>query len=199
MTPKLVIFLHGVGSQGAHLAALGQMWQAAMPDTVFAAPDGPQAFDHSGAGRQWFSVNGVTVENRPARVAQARNDFDAVVGGIIASHGLEDRLDEVALVGFSQGSIMALDAVASGRWPVGAVVSLAGRLASPKPFAPASATLIALIHGDADPVMPMALAQEAQQALALAGYHPDLQVVAGGVHAIGAREAALAQGFLTAA
>jgi phospholipase/carboxylesterase len=198
MTPKLVIFLHGVGSQGAHLAPLGQVWQAAMPDTIFAAPDGPQAFDHGGAGRQWFSVRGVTVENRPARVVQARGDFDAVIGGIIASHGLTNRLHEVALVGFSQGSIMALDAVASGRWPVGAVVSLAGRLASPAPFAPASPTRIGLIHGDADPVMSLALAHKAKEALTLAGYEPQLDVVAGGAHTISAQEAGLALAFLTA-
>jgi len=198
MTLKLVILLHGVGSQGAHLAPLGQVWQSALPDTDFAAADGPQAFDHGGAGRQWFSVRGVTVENRPARVAQARDDFDAVIGPIIASHGLTDRLHEVALVGFSQGSIMALDAVASWRWPVGAVVSIAGRLASPAPFAPASSTRIALIHGDADPVMPLALAHEAQQALTLAGYQPQLDVVAGGAHVISAKEAGLALAFLAA-
>jgi len=197
MAHSLVILLHGVGSQGGHLAPLGQAWQSAMPYTAFAAPDGPQAFAHG--GRQWFDVRGVTVENRPARVAAARDAFDAVVGEIVARHGLMERLDEVALVGFSQGSIMALDAVVSGRWPVGAVVALAGRLASPMPFAPASPTRIALIHGDADPVMPLALAQSARHDLAQAGYQPQLQVVAGGLHGIGGREAALAQAFLTAA
>lgn len=70
MTLKLVILLHGVGSQGAHLAPLGQVWQAAMPGTDFVAADGPQAFDHGGAGRQWFSVRGGD-GRKPARARGA--------------------------------------------------------------------------------------------------------------------------------
>ena len=196
MIPSLVIFLHGVGSQGAHLAPLGQAWRSRMPGTLFEAPDGPEPFDLGGAGRQWFSVRGVTPENRAARIVAARASFDTVVGALVARHGLADHLDEVALVGFSQGSIMALDAVASGRWPVGAVVALAGRLASPPPFAPPSSTRIGLIHGDADPVMPVAEAFAARQMLSDAGYQVGLEVVTGGVHAITTREAGLACDFL---
>lgn len=198
MAPSLVILLHGVGSRGAHLAPLGQVWQSSLPDTAFAAPDGPQVFEHGGGGRQWFSVRGVTPGNRPTRVAEARDAFDAVLSEIIARHGLTERLNEVALVGFSQGSIMALDAVVSGRWPVGAVVALAGRLASPAPFAPPAPTRIALIHGDADSVMPLGLAHDAQQALMQAGYQPNLHVIAGGGHGIGMEEAARALAFLMA-
>lgn len=132
MPSSLVILLHGVGSRGADLAQLANLWTEQLPDTAFAAPDAHFAFDQGGFGRQWFSVRGVTAANRPARVADARAAFDATVTAAIAEAGLAGRPERIAFVGFSQGAIMALDALASGRWPLGAVVAFAGRLAAPR-------------------------------------------------------------------
>jgi phospholipase/carboxylesterase len=137
---SLIIFLHGVGSRGADLASLGEFWADALPGAAFAAPDAPFPFDQGGNGRQWFSVSGVTPANRPQRIVEARAAFDETLTRIIAEHGFADKLDRVALVGFSQGAIMSLDALVSGRWPVAAVVAFSGRLASPEPFTPTLAT-----------------------------------------------------------
>jgi predicted esterase len=87
-------------------------------------------YDGGGSGRQWFSVAGVTQANRSERVRHARAVFDRVVSGEIEKHGFAGRFDCVAFFGFSQGAIIALDAVASGRWPVRAVVVASGRLAT---------------------------------------------------------------------
>ncbi|MDT8870818.1 hypothetical protein RAA17_05855 [Komagataeibacter rhaeticus] len=57
--------------------------------------------------------------------------FDDTLQSCISEAGFENRLDRVVLVGFSQGSIMALDAAISGRWPVAGVAAFSGRLASP--------------------------------------------------------------------
>jgi phospholipase/carboxylesterase len=192
---NLIILLHGVGSNGANLAPLGQVWQDKLSRTDFASPDGPFAFDH-GPGRQWFSINGVTEANRPQRVAEARVTFDQTLSEIIAAHGLTDNLERVALVGFSQGSIMALDAVASGRLPVGAVVAFSGRLASPSPLTPADTTPVLLIHGTADPVMPVSESQLAAQALRELGVDASVHTLAGVGHSISPEGAALAVDFL---
>jgi phospholipase/carboxylesterase len=167
MSRTLVILLHGVGSSGSDLSPLGTAWRQVLPHTDFAAPDAPFAFDH-GPGHQWFSLDGVTETNRPERLAAARVAFDRMLGDIVAAHGLTGRLDRVALVGFSQGSIMALDAVASGRWPVAAIVAFSGRLASPQPLTPSKATRMLLIHGAADPVI---LAAETDRAAVLLRQH----------------------------
>jgi phospholipase/carboxylesterase len=192
----LVIFLHGVGSRGADLAALADLWRSQLPDTAFAAPDAPFAFDQGGPGRQWFSVRGVTEADRAQRVADAREAFDQTIRAIIEMHGLAGRLERVALVGFSQGSIMALDAVASGRWPVGAVVAFSGRLASPKPLAPATGTKVLLVHGDADPVIPAQESAQAEATLQTAGIDARQQRLRGLGHTISAEGAAIAGNFL---
>lgn len=193
MSDRLVILLHGVGSNGADLAGLGNVWAGALPNTGFAAPDGPDRFN---AGFQWFSIVGVTEDNRPARVEAARPAFDAILTRIIAEHGFADRLGRVALVGFSQGSIMALDALASGRWAVGAIVAFSGRLASPAPLSPAVGTLLLLVHGDADRVMPAAESTRAATTLSALGVRTEALILPGVGHTISGEGAASAVEFL---
>lgn len=193
---KLLIMLHGVGSNGADLAPIGQhIAQNIGADSI--SPDAPHRFDQGGAGRQWFSIAGVTEANRPARVVEARASFDTTLSEIIAQHGLQNQLHNVALIGFSQGSIMALDAVASGRWPVGAVIAFSLRLASPAPLAPALQTPVLLIHGTTDPVIPITEATNAKAALTAAGLNTKLHLLPGVGHTITPEGVALAQDFLS--
>lgn len=181
----LVILLHGVGSNGADLAALGEVMAPAMPGIRFASPDAPQPFDGGIMGRQWFSVAGTTAENRPARVAAARAAFDTLLAGIIAEAGLDGQLDKVVLLGFSQGSIMALDALASGRWPVAGIVVFAGRLATPAPLTPAPTTSVLLLHGADDRVMPVSEAHDAAARLSALGVSVETLVEPGLGHQVG--------------
>ncbi|OYU40052.1 MAG: phospholipase [Pseudorhodobacter sp. PARRP1] len=195
MTRKLLITLHGVGSNGADLAPIGAQIAQSLGVEV-ESPDAPQPYDFGGPGRQWFSINGVTAANRPTRVAEARADFDAILTAIITAHGLQNRLHDVALLGFSQGAIMALDAVASGRWPVGAVAAFSMRLASPTPLTPALHTPVLLVHGTTDPVMPTTEATHAEAALSNAGVKTTLHLLPGVGHAITPAGIALAEDFL---
>lgn len=196
MSDALVILLHGVGSRGADLLGLADAWRPWLPDARFAGSDAPQLFDHGGLGRQWFSVTGVTDANRPSRILAARPAFDQAIGDILAETGFAGRLDQVALVGFSQGSITALDAVVSGRWPVRAVVAFSGRLASPAPFTPATHAPVLLVHGTADPVMPVALCREAHNLLTGSGFDVTRHELPGVGHQITPDGIALSGRFL---
>jgi phospholipase/carboxylesterase len=195
-TKSLVVFLHGVGSRGADLMPLAQGWWQALPATAFAAPNGPYAFDGGGPGRQWFSVSGVTEANRPQRIVAARPAFDDVLRTAIAQHELMNHLNRVVLVGFSQGSIMALDAVVSGRWPVAAVVAYSGRLASPRPFMPAGLPRVLAVHGAADPVIPARSSTDAAATLRELGLDADSCILPGVGHAITAQGAQLGAEFI---
>lgn len=197
MSSSLVIFLHGVGSRGSDLAPLASVFAPHLPETAFVAPDAPFAFDGGGAGRQWFSIRGVTDANRQQRIIDARDEFDATLAGVIHEHGLSGQLDRVALVGFSQGSIMALDAFVSGRWPVGAIVAFSGRLASPEPLAPSRATRILLVHGEADTVIPARESVAAEQRLKAAGANVAVHLLPGVVHTISSGGADAAAAFLS--
>lgn len=195
----VIILLHGVGSRGADLAPLGTGLQALLPRAKIIAPDASEPFDQGGSGRQWFSVRGITEANRPARVEAARTAFDATLRSILHAQGAEVDLSRVALVGFSQGAIMALDAAASGRWSVRAVVAMAGRLATPAPLVPAQGTKVLLLHGEGDAVMPIHLARQAQDGLGAAGAQAELQTFPGLGHGISQESLEAAGRFLAEA
>jgi phospholipase/carboxylesterase len=192
----LVILLHGVGSNGRDMLSLANLWQNELPKVSFEAPDAPYSFDH-GAGFQWFSVNGVTTGNRASRIVAARTRFNALVGNLVVKHQLQDQLESVILVGFSQGAIMALDAVATGRWPVGAVVALSGRLASPEPLAPAVKTPVLLLHGADDAVIPAAETTYAEKILKSYGVSAESHIYPGLGHSISTEESTTAIRFIS--
>ena len=160
---KRVIFLHGVGSTGSSMQPLADA--LSLP---FAAqcPDGPEPFD-MGPGRQWFSVKGVTEANRPDRITAALPAFIRTV------ESFGDPRDSL-LIGFSQGAIMALHAVAAGM-SVAGLFALSGRLAGPI-AARTDWPPITLLHGSDDPVMSPAVAHATETWLRAAGAQPVLQV-----------------------
>lgn len=165
MRKSLVVFLHGVGSNGDDLAGLGEHWAPQLQGVSFAAPDAPFHFEH-GPGFQWFSLDGISEQNRPARVLAAREAFDRQLQQIIDAHSVAAH--RVILVGFSQGSIMALDALASGRWRFAGVVAFSGRL-STADVAPGAGTPALIVHGQADNVIPWMESEAAALRLKAAG------------------------------
>lgn len=188
----LVVLLHGVGSSGADLAPYGEVWGAGLTSVRFVAPDAPYAFDGAAMGRQWFSIAGVDESNIPDRVEGGVSAFDAVVDGAIAAAGTTAA--HTVLVGFSQGTIMALDAVMRGRRFAG-VLGFSGLLARGVGHS-LVATPVLLVHGDTDTVIPVAAAVKARHDLAECGVHADLALITGEGHGIGPAAASVGLGFL---
>lgn len=193
----LIILLHGVGSSGDNMLGLASAWPASMPNILLVAPNAPFPFPQGG-GRQWFSIAGVTEQDRPARIAAARADFDRTIRNELERYGFAERLDRVALVGFSQGSMMLLDAIATGRWPVAAAVAFAGRLATEPPFEPARATKLLLLHGADDSVVPPVELQRASTALKRAGMTLEKRLIPNVGHTISPEASRLAETFIRA-
>jgi phospholipase/carboxylesterase len=195
-TPEaLVILLHGVGASGADLLGLAEFWKPLLPGAVFVAPNAPEPFPYGG-GWQWYSMETMSEADRSARVVAARQGFDALVGRIVAEHGMGSRLKRVALVGFSQGAIMTLDAIAAGRWPVACAVSLSGRLATEPPFTPSPDVPVLLLHGADDPVIPSSSTETAAARLAAVGVPVSSRIYPGLGHGISDEEVAVAGSFL---
>lgn len=195
MAKGLIVLLHGVGSNGEDLAGLGAHWADTLPDVAFAAPDAPFSFEH-GPGHQWFSLSGITPANRAERVYNAREAFDRRLSDVLAAHHMQDSLDSVVLAGFSQGSIMALDAVASGRWPIAGVVAFSGRFSSPHPYKVTQQMPVMLIHGMADSVIPWAESEAAARRLRELGAVVSTQFEASVGHSISALGARSAGEFI---
>ncbi|MEJ8859202.1 esterase [Variovorax robiniae] len=188
----LVLLFHGVGSSAGNLVPLAELIVKARPDAMVVSVDGPHPTG-PGAGRQWFSVAGVTEHNRPERVEQALPLFRDTIARWQLASGLG--ADNTTLIGFSQGGIMALEATQAGDTQALCVIALAGRFAQPVRRAPPDVRYH-LIHGADDPVIRAAFSLEVAPVLQQLGAEVTLDVLPGLGHGIDMRVAKLVTGYL---
>ncbi|SEW13676.1 phospholipase/carboxylesterase [Cognatiyoonia koreensis] len=168
-----VIFLHGYGANGADLLGLADPLAEHMPDTLFLAPDAPETCAGAPMGYQWFPIpwiDGSSEEESLAGLQHAADDLNAFLDGVMID---EDLLPEqVMIVGFSQGTMMALHVLPRREDPVAGIVAFSGRLLEPEslPEEAVSRPPVLLIHGDMDDVVPPQSLPQAAEALQQAGW-----------------------------
>ena len=121
-TRSAVIFLHGYGANGADLLGLADPLGEHMPDTLFVAPDAPEACAGAPFGFQWFPIpwiDGSSEEESEAGLVRASEDLNAFLDGVMVD---EDLLPEqVMLLGFSQGTMMSLHVAPRREDPVAGI------------------------------------------------------------------------------
>ncbi|MCA0204881.1 MAG: alpha/beta fold hydrolase [Proteobacteria bacterium] len=193
-----VIFLHGYGANGADLLGLADPLAPHLKGTAFYAPDAPENCQGNPFGFQWFPIpwlDGSSEEAAKAGAEQARADIDAFIDKVLAEEGLAP--SALALVGFSQGTMMSLATAPRRAEPIAAVVGFSGRLLE-KDMADwiVSKPPVLLIHGDADPMVPVQSLPEAADALTRAGVETYAHVCKGLGHSIDNEGLSLALGFL---
>ena len=192
---QLVVFLHGYGADGNDLIELGQQWRALLPDATFVAPNAADRCPASPMGRQWFPLS-----NRPPGdprgaadrwqgVQSARPNIDAYLDEELARLGLDDT--KLALVGFSQGSMMALHVGLRRPRAPAAILSFSGLLVGAEHLGEAKARNargetppILLVHGDQDPMIPVDAMFIASNELAAAEFPNQWHLSMGVAHGI---------------
>ncbi len=157
---RLVVFLHGYGANGNDLIAIGKQWRNLLPGAAFVAPNAPEPCAQAPGGRQWFRLTMRDPNERWTGVNKARPVLDAFLDAELDRHGLDD--SKLALVGFSQGTMLALHAgLRRARAPAG-ILGYSGELVAlpehrGKTIARGPAGKpppILLIHGSLDEVIP---------------------------------------------
>jgi phospholipase/carboxylesterase len=196
---RLVVFLHGYGADGADLLGLADLLGPHLPETAFLAPDAPEPCRGAGFGRQWFPIpwlDGSSEVEAGAGLARAADDLDAFLDAALAGAGLPAAA--CALVGFSQGAMMALHVAPRRPQAVAGVVAIAGRLIGAERLAAEARVRppVLLIHGDQDPVVPFADMGRAGNALVAAGFETYGHVMRGAGHTIAPDGLGAALGFL---
>jgi phospholipase/carboxylesterase len=171
---QLVVFLHGYGADGKDLIAIGQQWQPFLPETAFAAPNAPEPCAQAPVGRQWFPLSMQDEKELWPGVNRAQPILDQFLDAELARYGLGD--DRLALVGFSQGTMLALHAGLRRERAPAAILGYSGLLVGPEHLASAQAKNakgrpppILLAHGDQDEVIPVDAMFVAAEQLAEAG------------------------------
>jgi len=162
---RLVVLLHGYGSDGEDLIGLAPHWARVLPDAEFLSPHAPFPCEMGGFGHQWFSFGDRAAETILAGTRAAAPILDGFLDDALAARGLGDR--DLALVGFSQGTMMALHVALRRPSAIAAVVGYSGALVDAGGLAAEirSRPPVLLVHGDADPVVPYAELARAEAAL----------------------------------
>jgi phospholipase/carboxylesterase len=186
---RLVVFLHGYGADGNDLIEIGRAWQPLLPDTAFVSPHAPQPCAGAPMGRQWFALTFRDPDERWNGVNAAAPILNRFLDAELARRKLPP--SALALVGFSQGTMMALHVGLRRAVAPAAIVGYSGLFVLPNGAEPAAVAAeiksrppVLLIHGDQDELIPVQALFHATQALAALDIPAEWHVSAGIGHGI---------------
>jgi len=162
---QLIVLCHGVGADGNDLIDLAPYWSRAVPEAAFVAPHAPEPFAMAPHGRQWFPIGNLDPATLGAGVRRARTALDGFLDAELARLGLPP--DAYALMGFSQGAMTVLFTGLRRAVPPRAILAFSGALIDPDSLARERAghPPVLLVHGEADPVVPVSRSRDAEATL----------------------------------
>lgn len=183
----VVVFLHGYGADGADLLGLADPLSAHLPGVAFHAPDAPERSINNPFGFQWFPIpwlDGSTEAQARESMGRSIGLLDAWLDKVLADEGLT--ADRMVVVGFSQGTMMALHVLPRRDKPVAGIIGFSGRLLAPELLATEARVKppVLLLHGDQDQMVPFQDMQLAGEALETAGFTVYGHVMKGTGHGI---------------
>lgn len=180
----LVILLHGLGADGEDLIGLSEAWHSHLPGAHFCAPNAPHPCDMAPSGRQWFSLQTQEPAQILAGIQEVAPSLERFIDERLAALGLGN--DRLALVGFSQGTMMSLHVAYRRQAACAGVLGYSGSMMGAETL---ESELRAkppamLIHGDADDVIPAQATLESAGALGAAGVAVQWHISRGVGHGI---------------
>ncbi len=168
---QLVVFLHGYGADGNDLIEIGRAWQGLLPDAAFVSPHAPRPCGQAPVGREWFPLTFREANERWVGAQAAAPTLNAFLDAELARRKLPP--SALALVGFSQGTMMALHVGLRRAVQPAAIVGYSGMLVVPEPVDPdtfageiTAKPPVLLVHGDEDQLIPVQALMHAAQGLA---------------------------------
>lgn len=187
---RLVVFLHGYGADGNDLIEIGRAWQNLLPDAAFVSPHAPRPCGQSPMGREWFPLTFRNPNERWTGVNAAAPVLNAFLDAELQRHNLPG--SALALVGFSQGTMMSLHVGLRRAVQPAAIVGYSGMLVLPENQAEMeqfsseirSRPPVLLIHGDSDDLIPVQAVFHAAQGLAALDVPAEFHISPGIGHGI---------------
>ncbi len=188
---QLIVFLHGYGADGNDLIDIGRAWQQYLPQAAFVSPHAPEPCGQAPVGRQWFALTFHDPHERWTGVNKAAPALERFLDAELNRHKLPP--SALALVGFSQGTMMALHVGLRRAAPPAAIVGYSGLFVVPEDVD--AETFVAeiksrppvlLVHGDRDDLIPPQALLQATQGLAALGLPVEWHLSAGIGHGIDA-------------
>jgi phospholipase/carboxylesterase len=190
---SLVVLIHGYGASGDDLLALGKAWSTILPDTVFVAPHGPMICESNHFGKQWFGLKDWDSARILKEMQAITPAFNRYLDGLLKIYELPP--EKLALVGFSQGAVLATHIALHRPLCAGVVAYSGGFLYDPNELKIANPPVL-LIHGNEDQVLPVSFSKTAEERLKALGTPTTLYVLPDLDHTIDERGLGMGGAFL---
>jgi phospholipase/carboxylesterase len=190
---SIVVFIHGYGSDGHDLIELGKAWASILPDTLFAAPHGPTVSEQNPEGKQWFGLRDWNPPQILKEVQALTPSFNRYLDDLLKANNLTP--DKLAIVGFSQGAMLALHIGLHRPMTAGVVAYSGAFLYDPSELMVARPPVL-LVHGTDDQVLPVTFSQHAEQHLKALNIPTTYSELPGLQHGIDGRALGLGGAFL---
>tara|TARA_B100000686_G_C16502283_1_gene817692 strand:- start:23 stop:679 length:657 start_codon:yes stop_codon:yes gene_type:complete len=193
---QAIILCHGYGGDGKDISSLAMNWQRFLPDAIFLCPNAPEVCSINPEGYQWFDL---TI------------DQDQVIleKSLVAEKKLNIFLDQVfdnfkltpndlALVGFSQGSMIAVQVAIKKKEQINCLIGYSGKIINQKHLADNvnSKPKIFLMHGENDTIVPPIHLLESKEYLKKQGINVKTKMFKNCEHKISVEASSLGLGFL---
>lgn len=190
---KLVVMLHGVGSDGNDLISLVPYIQNSLPNCHFISSHAIEAYDMAPFGRQWFSLQ----DRTPATITKL-----VANNAPLAFKLIKDKQEQLGLTnadtilfGFSQGTMMGMYLTLIQEEPFAAMVGFSGMLLPPLELNN-KVTPFCIIHGEQDDVVYAEESSNTSQYLTQNNIEHQLLIIPNLTHSIDASGMEFAVKFL---
>jgi phospholipase/carboxylesterase len=173
---RILVTLHGYGSCGNDFAEVGEIFLAKQLDnTIFLFPDAPYNCE-IGFGKQWFPLNKWTSSDKISyeELRKGLNQIGPILHNYLVNSSQKYECKNINLIGFSQGTILALEML---YYPgITKIIGYSGAFAMPKekPILSNKADVL-IVHSDDDAVVPYSNATSAQKNLTSLGIKSELK------------------------
>lgn len=168
---NMVILLHGLGSNAEDLMGLVPHFAPHMPDTLFISPDAPDACDFGGPGFQWFSLQDRHPDKMRAGLETAAPILNHFIDQMSEKYDVSN--DKIAVVGFSQGTMMTFYTMPQRKNACACLVGFSGLLFESETLKDKeglSKMPVLVIHGEQDDVVDVEFLDKAYEGFAEAGF-----------------------------
>lgn len=184
---SLVIFLHGYGANGSDLIGLADSLSEGFHDTTFISPDAFENCPGNPSGFQWFPIEwlyGSENQNIEIEIEKPISFLRNWIKSQMEEFNVNP--SKTMIIGFSQGTMMALHLATRGHETYAGVVGFSGKLLSANKLSKESNVKmpLLLVHGTDDQVVPLENLNEASDALLSVGYRTFVHVSRGIGHGI---------------
>ena len=166
---QIVVLCHGYGGDGKNISALAINWQHFLPDAIFLCPNAPEVCTDNPQGYQWFDMTSEKEEMMFEKSLAAEEKLNTFLDQVVNNFQLES--SNLALVGFSQGCMMSIQAGLKRKEQINCIIGYSGKVINQKHLLENinSKPKIFLMHGANDTIVSPTHLLEAKEYLKKCG------------------------------